>query len=465
VLAPTGTIAFMMDCDTTGVEPDIALIKYKKLVGEGFLKIVNKTVPQALKKLGYDAQQVEDIVKYIDERETIEGAPALKPEHLSVFDCAFKPVNGERSIHYMGHIRMMGAIQPFLSGAISKTVNMPEAATAEEIANVYMEGWKLGLKAIAIFRDGSKRSQPLSTGKKKDKEEQQQEPVAAAAKPEPAADPKPYRRRLPDERRAVTHKFQIAGHEGYITVGLYPDGQPGEIFLKMAKEGSTISGLMDTLATMTSISLQYGVPLRDLVNKFSHMRFEPSGFTGNSEIPIAKSTVDYIFRWMGSRFLSKDDRDALGIISSDAYVTEAPAGSAGGFGSGIAFGGPVATSPSGVDSAAEELIGEAGGPKASAADDPAQPPRAEAVDGTDLPVLSNGHALANGHATNGLANGHAKEGPVGPVTVKPLSLGGEVKVAFSVSADSPSCSDCGSIMVRNGSCYKCLNCGSTSGCS
>ncbi len=328
LLAPTGTIAFYMDCDTTGVEPDIALIKYKKLVGEGFLKIVNQTVPAALRKLGYNPAQVEEIVHYIDERETIEGAPGLKPEHLTVFDCAFKPVNGERSIHYMGHVRMMGAIQPFLSGAISKTVNMPEAATADEIASVYMEGWKLGLKAIAIYRDGSKRSQPLSTGKKKDKNAGVTEQVSAAAAPVVAGlagEPKPYRRRLPDERRAVTHKFQVSGHEGYITVGLYPDGQPGEIFLKMAKEGSTVSGLMDTLATMTSIALQYGVPLRDLVNKFAHSRFEPAGFTGNSEIPIAKSIVDYVFRWMGSRFLSKDERDSLGIINRDDSAASAVA--------------------------------------------------------------------------------------------------------------------------------------------
>jgi ribonucleoside-diphosphate reductase alpha chain len=383
-----------------------------------------------------------------------------------VFDCAFKPVNGERSIHYMGHVRMMGAIQPFLSGAISKTVNMPEAATADEIANVYMEGWKLGLKAIAIYRDGSKRSQPLSTGKKKEdpKEADGGAEIATAGaaapmKAELAGEPKPYRRRLPDERRAVTHKFQVAGHEGYITVGLYPDGQPGEIFLKMAKEGSTISGLMDSLATMTSISLQYGVPLRDLVNKFSHMRFEPSGFTGNSEIPIAKSTVDYIFRWLGSRFLSKDDRDALGIISQDAYVSEAPPPSAGQFGAGLSFDTPAGSAEtSGVD-LTKEPVGEAGGPKASA-ENLAQPPRAEGVDGTDLPVLSNGHS-ANGHGTNGHTNGSS----VAPVAIKPLDLGAGTKVAFSVSADSPSCSDCGSIMVRNGSCYKCLNCGSTSGCS
>ncbi|HEX5825379.1 MAG TPA: vitamin B12-dependent ribonucleotide reductase, partial [Candidatus Limnocylindrales bacterium] len=330
VLAPTGTIAFMMDCDTTGVEPDIALIKYKKLVGEGFLKIVNQTVPSALRKLGYDATQVEEILAYINDRETIEGAPHVKPQHLSVFDCAFKPVNGERSIHYMGHVRMMAAVQPFLSGAISKTVNMPEAATAEEIERVYLEGWKLGLKAIAVYRDNSKRSQPLSTGKKKDgdavvsaadlEEIEKLRKQLARAQAEASL---PHRHRLPAERAAITHKFDISGHEGYITVGLYPDGQPGEIFLKMAKEGSTVSGLMDTLATTISVALQYGVPLRDLVNKFAHVRFEPSGFTGNQEIPIAKSIVDYIFRWLGSRFLGPDDRAALGL-QDRAAGSEAP---------------------------------------------------------------------------------------------------------------------------------------------
>ncbi len=306
VLAPTGTIAFMMDCDTTGIEPDIALIKYKKLVGEGYLKIVNQTVPAALRKLGYTPAQVEEIIAYVNEHETIEGAPGLRNEHLPVFDCAFKPMNGERSIQYMGHIRMMGAVQPFLSGAISKTVNMPETATPEEIESVYMEGWRLGLKAVAIYRDGSKRSQPLSTGKKKDGEaegsaedketiEQLRKQLAAAQ----VEATRPHRRRLPAERTAITHKFEISGHEGYITVGLYPDGTPGEIFLKMAKEGSTICGLMDTLATSISLALQYGVPLRDVVNKFAHVRFEPSGFTGNPDIPIAKSLVDYIFRWLG----------------------------------------------------------------------------------------------------------------------------------------------------------------------
>ncbi|HET7727035.1 MAG TPA: vitamin B12-dependent ribonucleotide reductase, partial [Candidatus Limnocylindrales bacterium] len=329
VLAPTGTIAFMMDCDTTGVEPDIALIKYKKLVGEGYLKIVNQTVPAALRKLGYSPEQVEDIVAYINERETIEGAPGLLPEHLPVFDCAFKPVNGERSIHYMGHVRMMGAIQPFLSGAISKTVNMPEAATAEEIETVYLEGWKQGLKAIAIYRDGSKRSQPLSTGKKKDEgsaeDRQTIEKLQKQIETLKVEATKPHRRRLPAERTAVTHKFDIAGHEGYITVGLYPDGQPGEIFLKMAKEGSTVSGLMDSFATTVSVALQYGVPLKDLVNKFAHVRFEPSGFTGNQEIPIAKSIVDYIFRWLGSRFLPVEDKGSLGLIDRSAIVSDAPA--------------------------------------------------------------------------------------------------------------------------------------------
>jgi ribonucleoside-diphosphate reductase alpha chain len=314
LLAPTGTISFMMDCDTTGIEPDIALVKYKKLVGEGFLKIVNQTVPGALRKLGYAPDQVDAIVAYVNERETIEGAPELKPEHLSVFDCAFKPVNGTRSIHYMGHLRMMSAVQPFLSGAISKTVNMPEAATPEEIETVYLEGWRMGLKAIAIYRDNSKRSQPLMTGRKKEKEVEAAAPVAA---PTPA-EPKPYRRRLPAERTAITHKFDIAGHEGYITVGLYPDGQPGEIFLKMAKEGSTISGLMDTFATTVSVALQYGVPLHDLVHKFAHVRFEPSGFTANPEIPIAKSIVDYIFRWLGSRFLPPEDRATLGLVDRSA---------------------------------------------------------------------------------------------------------------------------------------------------
>ena len=464
LLAPTGTISFMMDCDTTGIEPDIALIKYKKLVGEGFLKIVNQTVPAALRKLGYNPDQVEEILAYVNERETIEGAPGLKPEHLSVFDCAFKPLNGDRSIHYMGHVRMMAAVQPFLSGAISKTVNMPEAATPEEIEQVYLEGWKRGLKAIAIYRDNSKRSQPLSTGKKKDGDVVDTAVVTdlkrqlAAAQAEAG---RPHRRRLPTERTAITHKFDISGHEGYITVGLYPDGQPGEIFLKMAKEGSTVSGLMDTFATTVSVALQYGVPLRDLVNKFAHVRFEPSGFTGNQEIPIAKSIVDYIFRWLGSRFLSPDDRAMLGLIDRSAVVADAPA-----FGGGSSLG-AAAHAPAAEEglSAVDEAI--ANGPTSSAppkADPPAETPRATAVatepaptatpksDAESLSVIaSNGHAHPNG-------NGNGK-----PAAIT-LSLGA-TNVAFRIQEDAPSCADCGSIMVRNGSCYKCLNCGSTSGCS
>src|SRR5207247_1287069 len=274
VLAPTGTIGFMMDCDTTGIEPDIALIKYKKLVGGGVMKIVNQSVPGVLAKLGYSAGEVQDILKYIDENEMIEGAPHLRDEHLAVFDCAFPPANGKRSIHYMGHIKMMSAVQPFLSGAISKTVNMATDSTPDDISNAYLESWRLGLKAVAVYRDGCKRSQPLSTSK--------DEAAVREA-------PKPARRKLPDERHSITHKFSIAGHEGYITVGMYEDGKPGEIFLVMAKEGSTISGLMDAFATSISIALQYGVPLEALVEKFSHVRFEPSGFTKNPQIPFAKS--------------------------------------------------------------------------------------------------------------------------------------------------------------------------------
>src|ERR1700688_749221 len=303
VLAPTGTIGLIMDCDTTGIEPDLALVKYKKLVGGGLLKIVNTTVPAALRKLGYDEVKVKEIVEYIDENDTIEGAPHLMDEHLKVFDCAFKPVNGARSIAPMGHVRMMAAVQPFISGSMSKTVNLPTEATVEDIEQTYMESWKLGLKCIAIYRDGCKRSQPLSTSLDKKKEEKA-----------PEVEYRALRRKLPDERKAVTHKFDIQGHEGYLTVGLFDDGTPGELFVTMAKEGSTISGLMDAFATQTSYALQFGVPVKFMVDKFSHMRFEPSGFTKNKEIPIAKSIVDYIFRWMASHFLPLDAQDEAGII-------------------------------------------------------------------------------------------------------------------------------------------------------
>jgi ribonucleoside-diphosphate reductase alpha chain len=377
VLAPTGTIAFMMDCDTTGVEPDIALVKYKKLVGGGMIKIVNNTVPAALKRLGYDKDEIRAIVEYIDESDTIEGAPYLKEEHLPVFDCAFKPAQGSRSIHYMGHLKMLAAVQPYISGAISKTINMPEDSTAEEILQAYVEGWQMGLKAIAIYRDNCKRSQPLST--KKDKKEE-------AAAIVPLQERRAVRRKLPDERQAITHKFSINEFEGYITVGLYEDGTPGEIFLVMAKQGSTISGLMDSLATAISIALQYGVPLQTLVDKFSHTRFEPSGFTKHPEIPIAKSITDYIFRWLASKFLSREDKIAAGVVLR------------------------------------EDLAG-------------------------DLPVSM---PLLGGGRLETVAQAVSQE---------------MAKPTFLYQQDAPSCHDCGSIMVRNGSCYKCLNCGSTSGCS
>jgi len=384
VLAPTGTIAFMMDCDTTGVEPDIALVKYKKLVGGGMIKIVNQTVPLALARLGYDKDEIRAIVEYVDENDTIEGAPGLADEHLPVFDCAFKPAKGSRSIRWMGHLKMLAAAQPFISGAISKTINMPEDSTVDDIAGAYMEGWRLGLKAVAIYRDGCKRSQPLSTRRDEGK-----------LAPVPAEERIAVRVKLPDERRAVTHKFSVNEHEGYITVGLYDNGQPGEIFLTMAKEGSTISGLMDAFATAISIALQYGVPLHTLVDKFSHTRFEPSGFTRTPEIPFAKSITDYIFRWLALKFLSREEKVAAGLVLRD----EPPA-------------------------AAEGEAAAAAEPIATGATEPA-------------------------HGAHG-TNGHTGE---------------QAKVTFLYQEDSPSCHECGSIMVRNGSCYKCLNCGSTSGCS
>jgi len=360
VLAPTGTIGFMMDCDTTGIEPDISLIKYKKLVGGGLLKMVNGTVPEALDRLGYVNGQKAAILEHLEKEETIEGAAALAEEHLPVFDCAFKPLKGKRAIAPMGHVGMMAAVQPFISGAISKTVNLAHDATPSEIAGIYMQAWKLGVKALAVYRDGCKRAQPLTTSKKGSD-------TAKAATLEVA----PARRRLPDERQAVTHKFSIAGHEGYITVGMYEDGYPGEVFITMSKEGSTISGLMDSLATSISLALQYGVPLKVLCDKFSHTRYEPSGFTGNREIPIAKSITDYLFRWMALRFLRDEVAPAPDDLSSTAVA-------------------PKSTSP---------------------------------------------------------------------------RLEQREKAVFAAQADAPSCADCGSIMIRNGVCYKCVNCGSTSGCS
>jgi ribonucleoside-diphosphate reductase alpha chain len=399
VLAPTGTIGFMMDCDTTGIEPDLALVKYKKLVGGGTIKIVNQTVPHALLRLGYSGAETNAIVTWIDEKGTIEGAPGLKAEHLPVFDCAFKALGGIRSIAPMGHVRMMAAVQPFISGAISKTVNMPSDATVEEIADVYVQGWRLGLKAIAVYRDGCKRTQPLNTAASKT-DDAVKGHRAGATGPAPAAQTSaPRRRKLPDERQALTHKFSVAGHEGYVTVGLYDDGTPGEIFLTMAKEGSTISGLMDAFATAISLTLQYGVPLEALVEKFSHMRFEPAGYTKNQEIPIAKSLVDYIFRWLASRFLTADLKERIGVVSRESREGEAPAG----------------------------------------------PTNAAAAPSTAASTSGAGFR------------------PIG-FAIPPVTVGG-ASISFQNSTDAPSCHDCGSLMVRNGTCYKCLNCGSTSGCS
>ncbi|HSV72711.1 MAG TPA: vitamin B12-dependent ribonucleotide reductase [Chthonomonadales bacterium] len=375
VLAPTGTIGFMMDCDTTGIEPDIAIVKYKSLVGGGMMKIVNQTVPEALNRLGYPEDQAAAILAHIDARDTIEGAPGLREEHLPVFDCAFRPVNGARSINHMGHVKMMAAVQPFISGAISKTVNMPHEATAEDIAHVYVEGWRQGLKAIAIYRDGSKRTQPLRTRRA----EEQQSDVGAALGTPASLEPLPVRRKLPDERRSITHKYSVAGHEGYITVGMYDDGSPGEIFLTMSKEGSTISGLMDTIATMTSLALQYGVPLETLVNKFAHTRFEPSGITPNPQIRFAKSIPDYIFRWLGLKFLPHDAQPA------------------------------------------EE-------------------------------------ATLNGGGAAGLPERRPDPSPVSAFDRREHEI-------YQLQADAPACADCGALMVRNGACYKCTNCGSTLGCS
>ena len=321
VLAPTGTISFMMDCDTTGVEPDIALVKYKRLVGGGMLKLVNGTVPAALRRLGYTQTVASAITAYIEQQGTIEGAPELKPDHLPVFDCAFKPQNGERSISHMGHIKMMGAVQPFISGAISKTVNLPETASVDDVAEAYIEAWKHGVKAIAIYRDGSKKVQPLSTNADASNSKAKTGAVDSAEAVQTVERiverivevHRPQRRRLPDTRESLTHKFSIEGHEGYITVGKFEDGMPGELFVTMAKEGSTLSGMMDAFATSVSLLFQYGVPLSHLVEKFGHMRFEPSGWTGNPEIGMAKSIVDYVFRWLGHRFLTAEEKSYHGL--------------------------------------------------------------------------------------------------------------------------------------------------------
>jgi ribonucleoside-diphosphate reductase alpha chain len=470
VLAPTGTIGFMMDCDTTGVEPDLALVKYKKLVGGGMIKIVNNTVPEALFKLGYNNEAVDAIVSYIDATGTIEGAPGLKLEHLPVFDCSFKASKGTRSIHYMGHIRMMSATQPFLSGAISKTVNLPNNASVDDIAEAYLESWRQGLKAVAVYRDGSKGTQPLNvTDSESSSGNSAMDAVGGqllsaiarmpmdsaaveglvaqlSAKPtekiqlpassleslaraavqnaaavvltqqDPSAPPRTVRHRLPEERASLTHKFSIAGHEGYITVGMYPNGQPGEIFIKMAKEGSTVSGLMDAFATAISLSLQHGVPLKVLCEKFAHLRFEPSGWTGNEQIGFAKSIMDYIFRWLQLRFLSGTQLTLFAGMAQQA-----------------------ATGTSGRIAFAPEQHQPTRGMGAT-----------EAPQGGILPDVNASYSQPEGslrmedrgllHAANAMRQ-------------------------FVDMGDAPSCHTCGAIMVRNGSCYKCVECGSTSGCS
>jgi ribonucleoside-diphosphate reductase alpha chain len=421
VLAPTGTIAFLMDCDTTGIEPDIALVKYKLLAGGGTLKIVNRTVPDALSRLGYSADEVKNIVAHIEEFDSIEDVKedgetrrsGLKPEHLDVFDCAFKPFRGERSIHYMAHLKMMAAAQPFISGAISKTVNLPRECSVADITDAYTQAWKLGLKCVAIYRDGSKRSQPLNTAKTGEGTERELT-ITADERIKELEDQlvglqkqidQPLRRRLPETRQAVTHKFDIAGHEGYLTIGLFEDGTPGEMFITMAKEGSTIGGLMDSVAALTSVSLQYGVPLAALVRKFSHQRFEPSGFTKNPQIRRASSIIDYVFRWMGIQFIpgylerttgdtSQQELNIPGLQQAEAQHVNKPV--------------------------------------------------------VELPVASGGDGESVDHAA---AHSHGHDASA---------------ISQSVAhfmEDAPACTTCGHLTVRNGACFKCLNCGESLGCS
>jgi ribonucleoside-diphosphate reductase alpha chain len=445
VLAPTGTIAFLMDCDTTGVEPDIALVKYKLLAGGGLLKIVNRTVPEALRRLGYSVQEIEHIIAHIEKHDTIEdveeggarapgateGAPpsvihsGLKPEHLPVFDCAFKPYRGKRSIQYLAHLKMMAAAQPFISGAISKTVNMPNESTVEDIRDAYVQAWKMGLKCVAIYRDGSKRSQPLNTKKTNEGGDR-----AAASTGAPSIEAqireletevaglraesgKPLRRRLSDTRTAITHKFDIAGHEGYLTVGLFEDGHPGELFITMAKEGSTIGGLMDGIGTLTSMALQYGVPLEALVKKFAHQRFEPSGFTKNPEIRNASSITDYVFRWMAVQFVP-GYREAITASRNQ----------------------PELAMPGLMDEVKKKINRPV--PELALSED------------TDVVDVKRGNG-----------NGHKQRPPAASErVVKTLS-----DSIAHFQQDAPTCPNCGHVAVRNGACYKCLNCGESLGCS
>jgi ribonucleoside-diphosphate reductase alpha chain len=473
VLAPTGTIAFLMDCDTTGIEPDIALVKYKLLAGGGMLKIVNRTVPEALRRLGYTDKEISSITAHIEKYDTIEdvvqekaeepgkgaesgaqpgATPAvipsgLKPEHLPVFDCAFRPYRGKRSIHYRAHLKMMGAAQPFISGAISKTVNMPNDSTVDDIQDAYVLAWKMGLKCVAIYRDGSKRSQPLNTKKSNDKPKEEtavatnhlKELETELAKLREQAG-QPLRRRLPETRTAITHKFDIAGHEGYLTVGLFEDGQPGELFITMAKEGSTIGGLMDCIGTLTSMSLQYGVPLEALVKKFAHQRFEPSGFTKNPEIRNAASIIDYVFRWMalqfipGYRELSKASRNQPelpipGLLEEIKKKINRPVPEL-----------PVADDTEiVVNTAAASAHPRNGGTLPA--------PKETTGNGKDATAnLGNGHRHGNGSAQG-----------------RAFTTLSDTIAHFQL--DAPTCPNCGHMAVRNGACYKCLNCGESLGCS
>lgn len=387
VLAPTGTIGFLMDCDTTGVEPDIALVKYKWLVGGGMIKIVNNTVPEALKNLKYNEEERKAIIGYLEEHDTIEGAPYLKNEHLPVFDCAFKPAKGKRSIHYLGHLRMMGAVQPFISGAISKTVNMPNEVTAKDIMDTYDYAWKLGIKAVAIYRDGCKRSQPLTTSLKKDEKKGETQVMEMKV-------PLAQRKRMPADRQSLTHKFEVGGMEGYLIVGLYEDGSPGELFLEVSRQGSTLNGFMDSFATSVSIALQYGVPLKVLVRKFMHSKFEPAGITKNKQIRFASSILDYVSRYLAFKFLKTEELQELGLYDGTKQETLKPL------------------------------------------------------------VNSNGDSLLN------------KELQKEDATKVSSQTGlAEITDTIQAQSDAPMCTTCGNMMVRSAACYKCFNCGSSSGCS
>ena len=463
VLAPTGTIGFLMDCDTTGIEPDIALVKYKLLAGGGMFKLVNKTVPMALERLGYSADEVKSICDYIDENETIEGAKEFNPDHLPVFDCAFKPRNGKRCINYLAHLKMMASVQPFISGAISKTINMPKESTTENIAAAYMEGWKLGLKAVAIYRDGSKKLQPVSTKKHKD--------TKAKAPAEASTPARPFRRRLPDTRHSITHKFSVQSHEGYLTVGLYEDGQPGELFITMAKEGSTVGGLMDVIGTCTSMALQYGVPLITLVDKFRHARFEPSGMTSNRDIPFAKSLIDYIFCWLGCQFMpgyadknipnrsigatppdNKNTTTAREVVEKTKDLAK-----------------KIAEAKTETKIKAKTTAPKKPIISASASKPLRQPSSDPKIISAPLGVPSKGAALMKESADPA---GRISALVASAITETSGPLQSEAKTLEQFNAqfthftgDAPACDVCGSITVRNGTCYKCFNCGNSMGCS